>query len=173
AKARTLKAEALRKELEAEGAGQKAVLLGEAEGKQKLAEALNAYNHAALQLSVYPDLIQKLPEIASSLAAPFAEIDRIVMIDGGSGNGGGGPLGKYGTAVPMLLAQAIETLRAVGLDLPGLLNGVGEPEQRTVSNGRSPALDDLAAEVDRAAAAKAPAAGPQPPSAESPPASDQ
>jgi flotillin len=171
AKARTLNAEALRAELEAQGAGQKAVLLGEAEGKQKLAEALNAYNHAALQLSVYPDLIQKLPEIAASLAAPFAEIDRIVMIDGGSGNGtGGGPLGKYGASVPMMLAQAIETLRAVGLDLPSLLNGVGEPEeQRAASNGHAsnPALDDLAAEVDRTAAAKSPAvsppAPPQPP----------
>ncbi len=167
AKARTLKAEALRAELEAEGAGQKAVLLGEAEGKQKLAEALNAYNHAALQLSVYPELIQKLPEIASSLAAPFAEIDRIVMIDGGSGNGGAGPLGKYGSSVPMLLAQAIETLRAVGLDLPGLLNGVGDDDrQRVVSNGhdigRDAALDDLAAEVDRTAAAKGPAASPGP-----------
>ncbi|MEX0783270.1 MAG: SPFH domain-containing protein [Dehalococcoidia bacterium] len=174
AKARTLKAEALRKELEAEGAGQKAVLLGEAEGKQKLAEALNAYNRAALQLSVYPDLIQKLPEIAASLAAPFAEIDRIVMIDGGSGNGGAGPLGKYGTAVPMLLAQAIETLRAVGLDLPELLNGVGEPEpQRVASNGRSAALDDLAAEVDRTASAKSPAVAPPPPATQPPAATDQ
>ncbi|MGH8431694.1 MAG: flotillin domain-containing protein, partial [Solimonas sp.] len=154
AKARTLKADAHRAELEAEGAGQKAVLLGEAEGKQKLAEALNSYNHAALQLSVYPELIQKLPQIASSLAAPFAEIDRIVMIDGGSGNGGAGPLGKYGSAVPMLLAQAIETLRAVGLDLPSLLNGVGDGNEKAVTNGHA-ALEELAAEVERSAAPRA------------------
>ncbi|MEX2080292.1 MAG: flotillin domain-containing protein, partial [Dehalococcoidia bacterium] len=122
-KARTLNAEARRAELLAEGEGQKAVLLGEAEGKRQLAEALNAYNQAALQLSVYPELIQKLPEIAEALAAPFAQIDRIVMIDGGGGGNGtaGGPLGKYGSTVPLLLAQAIETLRAVGLDIPGML----------------------------------------------------
>jgi flotillin len=74
ARARTLNAEAHRAELEAEGAGQKAILLGEAEGKRQLAESLNAYNQAALQLSVYPELIDKLPEIASSLAAPFASV---------------------------------------------------------------------------------------------------
>lgn len=162
AKARTLKAEALRAELEAEGAGQKAVLLGEAEGKQKLAEALNAYNTAALQLSVYPELIQKLPEIAASLAAPFAQVDRIVMIDGGSGNGsGGGPMARYGSTVPLLLAQAIETLRAVGLDLPGLLSGVGE-DSRPKENGHT-RLDELAAEADATPVPSATAAPPEPP----------
>ena len=158
AKARSLKAEAHRAELEAEGAGQRAMLLGEAEGKRELADALNAYNQAALQLSVYPDLIQKLPEIASSLAAPFAQVDRIVMIDGGSENGAG-PLGKYGTTVPLLLAQAIETLRAVGLDLPGLLTtdphdtaSKGNGAQHGVDS-RSALLEDLAAEVDGASQA--------------------
>jgi flotillin len=152
ARARTLKAEAHRAELEAEGAGQKAILLGEAEGKAKLAEALNAYNQAALQLSVYPELIQKLPEIASSLAAPFAQVDRIVLIDGGSGNGGAGPLGKYGSTVPLLLAQAIETLRAVGLDLPAVLSGnVGESNGSTPSTNGHSVLEDLATEVDRTA----------------------
>jgi flotillin len=152
AKARTLKAEAHRLELEAEGAGQKAVLLGEAEGKEKLAEALNQYNQAALQLAVYPELIQKLPEIASSLAAPFAQVDRIVLMDSGNGNGSGS-LGKYGTAVPMLLAQAIETLRAVGLDLPGLLSqGDGHDGRRRpapVPAEVEASLEEIAADVDR------------------------
>ncbi len=170
ARARTLNAEAHRLELEAEGAGQKAILLGEAEGKEKLAEALNAYNQAALQLSVYPELINRLPEIASSLAAPFAQVDRIVMIDGGSGGGNGtSPMGRYGAAVPMMLAQAIETLRAVGLDLPALLNNQPqEPEP----DGRQ-RLDDLAAEVDRAPAAvtqpTSPPPAAAPPAAPAPP----
>lgn len=150
ARARSVKAEALRAELEAEGAGKKAILLGEAEGKEKLAEALNAYNQAALQLSVYPELIQKLPEIANALAAPLAQVDRIVMIDGGNGSGSG-PLGKYGSTVPLMLAQALETLRAVGLDLPGLLGADGGGLNAT--NGHSPApgsaaLDDIAGEVE-------------------------
>jgi flotillin len=161
AKARTLKAEAHRLELEAEGAGQKAILLGEAEGKRQLAEALNAYNTAALQLSVYPELINRLPEIAASLAAPFAQVDRITLLDAGGGNGNGaGPLGKYGSAVPMMLAQAIETLRAVGLDLPGLLNAEDGVSGQRNGNGNGhgsavPAegrekLDEIAARVDEA-----------------------
>jgi flotillin len=164
AKARTLKAEATRAELEAEGAGQKAVLLGEAEGKQKLAEALNQYNQAALQLAVYPELIEKLPEIARQLAAPFAQVNRIVLMDSGNGNGSGS-LGKYGTAVPMLLAQAIETLRAVGLDLPGLLN-VDGGENGSRSHAEAPvpataraALEELQAEVDTRPRGASPNAG--------------
>ncbi|MCC7366708.1 MAG: flotillin family protein [Dehalococcoidia bacterium] len=156
ARARTLNAEATRAELEAQASGQKALLLGEAEGKERLAAALNAYNQAALQLSVYPELIAKLPEIANALASPLAQVDRIVMIDGGGGNGAG-PVGKFSSTVPMLLAQAIETLRAVGLDLPGLLNGQGEDgatngRVATPANGAAPAtnpaIESLAAEVD-------------------------
>jgi flotillin len=151
ARARTLNADAHLAELEAEGAGQKAILLGEAEGKRQLAESLNAYNQAALQLSVYPDLIGKLPEIAASLAAPFASVDRIVMIDGGGGNGSSSPMAKYGSTVPLLLAQAIETLRAVGFDLPAILT----PDKSHASgNGSNPdALEAIAAEVEGKAGA--------------------
>jgi flotillin len=152
ARARTLNADAHQAELEAEGAGQKAILLGEAEGKRQLAESLNAYNQAALQLSVYPDLINKLPEIAQSLAAPFASVDRIVMIDGGSGNGPGSPIAKYGSTVPLLLAQAIETLRAVGFDLPAILT----PERAGTNGSGHGELDALAAEVEATAAPSAP-----------------
>jgi len=168
ARARTLTAEAHRAELEAEGAGQKAILLGEAEGKEKLAEALNAYNAAALQLSVYPDLIARLPEIAAALAAPFAQVDRIVMIDGGGGSGGNGtsPMSRYGAAVPMMLAQAIETLRAVGLDLPALFSSEPQPAE---ADGRR-RLDQLAAEVDASPAAPAsPAPAPVVPPSPPPP----
>jgi flotillin len=162
AKARTLKAEAHRLELEAEGAGQKAILLGEAEGKEKLAEALNQYNTAALQLAVYPELIAKLPEIAQSLAAPFAQVDRIVLMDSGGGNGSGS-LGKYGAAVPMMLAQAIETLRAVGLDLPALLsqegagNGAHGISASIPSQVRS-TIESLATEAESRSANPAPPA---------------
>lgn len=145
ARARTLNADALLAELEAQGAGQKAILLGEAEGKRQLAESLNAYNAAALQLSVYPDLIAKLPEIAQSLAAPFASVDRIVMIDGGNGEGSG-PMAKFGSTVPLLLAQAIETLRAVGLDLPAVLGATGS--RGDGGPRENDGLDELAAEVD-------------------------
>ncbi|HEY4670038.1 MAG TPA: SPFH domain-containing protein [Tepidiformaceae bacterium] len=147
ARARTLKAEAHQAELQAEGEGQKAILLGEAEGKQQLAESLNAYNQAALQLSVYPELIKKLPEIAAAIASPMAQVDRIVLIDGGSGNGAG-PMGKYSSQVPLMLAQAIETLRAVGLDIPGLFVDEDGRTTRRPPTGASPQLDQIAEEID-------------------------
>jgi flotillin len=157
--ARTANAEALQRELEAEGAGKRAVLLGEAEGRRRLAEALNAYSHSALQLTVYPDLIARLPEIAGQLAAPLGQVDRIVMLDGGGGNGTG-PLGKFSNTVPMLLAQAIETLRAVGLDIPGLLdmesadtegNGAGPTGAAPDASPAASAIDRIANDVDESA----------------------
>jgi hypothetical protein len=59
----------------------------------------------------------------------------------------------------MLLAQAIETLRAVGLDLPGLLNSDGQerengrashPPANVPASARA-ALDELQSEVDTTA----------------------
>jgi len=74
------------------------------------------------------------------------------MIDGGGSNNGGGPMAKFGSTVPLLLAQAIETLRAVGFDLPAVLNA-NTPE--TGGNGNRPPsdpLDQIAAEVDATSA---------------------
>ena len=90
-------------------------------------------------------------------------------MDSGNANGsGGGSLSKYGTAVPMLLAQAIETLRAVGLDIPGMLNqeeaapNGKEPQRAQVPASARTALDSLQADVDAPAPAPATSApGPQ------------
>ena len=109
AAARTVIAKAFQQELESE-----------AEGKGKLAVSLSAYNQAAMLLTLYPELIKQLPAIMASLASPLGQIDNITMIDSGSGDGAG-PLAKFGGTVPMLFAQAIQTLKAVGFDLTQLM----------------------------------------------------
>jgi hypothetical protein len=65
----------------------------------------------------------------------------------------------------MLLAQAIETLRAVGLDLPGLLNVDGgeggsakEPAAHVPASARA-TLDELQSEVDTRGRGAGPNAG--------------
>lgn len=67
-------------------------------------------------------------------------------------------MAKYGSTVPMLLAQAIETLRAVGLDLPAMLT----PERSSSNANGHTELDALAEEVE-ATSMPAPRNAPPPP----------
>lgn len=115
-------------ELIAEANGKKAGMLAEANGQQALAEALNALSPEAARQRVLPDMIKALPEMAAAIAGPMAQIDRIVLIDG-NGNGGengegGDTLSRLAGMVPIVLAQAIETLRATtGTDLSSAISG--------------------------------------------------
>ena len=54
-------------------------------------------------------------EMAREIAKPMENIDRITIIDGGSGETGVGSMGSY---VPAVLAKTMETVKEVtGLDL--------------------------------------------------------
>jgi flotillin len=115
---------------EAEGVRQR--LEAEAEGMRRKAEAWQHYNSAALAELV----IARLPEIASAVAAPLANIDRIVLIgDGGNGSSG---IERITKGVGEVLAQVPTVVEAMsGLDLTKLLrNEPKAPEQST--NGHAP-----------------------------------
>lgn len=141
--ARKLAADALQRELEAEGAGAAAKLHGEAEGQAALVEQLNRYTLPALQQILYPELVRRLPEIARQVAEPLKTIDNVVMFDSGSG---GGPAGKWGGQVPLMLAQTIESLKAVGLDLGAILGRRAPsgpaPAKHTPENGAGTEADE-------------------------------
>jgi flotillin len=117
AEARTVAATAHRAELEAEAEGERAKLLAQAEGQQKLAEALNTFSEAAARLSVLPDLVRALPQMAEAIALPLGQIGNMVVMDGAGGNGAQ----SIGGLVPKLLAQTLVAAQAVGLDIPALL----------------------------------------------------
>lgn len=137
ATARKQLAAAAQTEAEAQAAGEKARLLAEAEGQQALAGALNALSEEAARQRVLPDLIKALPEVAKAIAEPFAQIEWMVLIDGNGGGTGGGQDGKGGDTmsrlagmVPLVLAQAVETMRATtGTDISSL--GKSLPHQVT------------------------------------------
>ncbi|TDQ36764.1 flotillin family protein [Aureibacillus halotolerans] len=96
--------------------------LAEAEAKEKLAEAMEKYDEAAIL-----DMITKmLPEYAEKIAAPLQNIDKITVIDqGGSGSGGGAA--KVSNYVTSLMTQLPETLKDVsGIDLNGILQSLAE-----------------------------------------------
>lgn len=125
AEARISLADATRKELEAQAAGEQAQLQAEATGRRELAEALNSYDAVALQLTLGPDLIRQLAPIVEAGASSFKNVERIVMIDGGS-QSGDGPIDKFVGKVPVVIASGLEVLKAVGLDLSAFTTPTGE-----------------------------------------------
>ncbi len=136
-------AEGSRAKLLAEAEGKRANLLAEAEGKTRLAEALNAYGPEAIQLLMYQAFMEQLPKVVEAAAMPLSTIDKVVLIDGGGGNGssnghdGSGTLGRYASELPLMVERMTESFAAVtGIDLKEMVrNHTGSTDDE--SNGRT------------------------------------
>ncbi len=104
-------AEAISRKGAAEADAKKASLLAEAEGLERKAEAMQKLNSAG----VIQMVIDKLPEMAQAVAKPLTAIDKITIIDGGSGESGVSRMGGY---VPSVLAKTMETVKeTTGFDM--------------------------------------------------------
>jgi flotillin len=103
--------------------------LAEAEAMEKKASAWQNYNQAA----VIQQLIDTLPEVATAIASPLAQTDRIVVISNGDGSGAGAS--KISGDIATIIAQVPATVEALtGLDLtktisqlPGVM---GAPKEK-------------------------------------------
>ena len=98
----------------AEAEARKAAGLAEAQAMEKKAEAWQKYNEAAVLQILAP----LLPEIARAVAEPLSKIDRITMVNTGSGNGDLG-VSKVTAEVARVIAQVppvIESLTGVKVD---------------------------------------------------------
>lgn len=126
AEARTALAAATRTQLEAEAAGDRAKRMAEAEGtgallsaqaagQRELAEAMLVMDERAERVQLLQQLIPALESVVGAAAAPFGEIDSIVMIDSGSG-GENGTLERFSTSVPTAIGTAMSVLKSFGLD---------------------------------------------------------
>lgn len=101
----------------------------EAETKEKIAEAFKKYHEAAI-LSM---IVEIMPELVKEAAAPLGNIDKISVVDTGSGEGGGANrVTNYATN---LLSTTQETLKeTLGLDVKSLIenfagSNTSEPPQ--------------------------------------------
>ena len=85
--------------------------IAEAEAMEKKAEAMAKYGKAAMT-----DMIIKvLPQMAEAIAKPLESIDKVTIIDGGSGENG---VGTFSGNVPSVLAKTIESIKeTTGFDL--------------------------------------------------------
>ncbi|MGH1817967.1 flotillin family protein [Enterococcus casseliflavus] len=101
----------------------------EAETKEKIAEAFKKYDEAAI-LSM---IVEIMPQLVKEAAAPLGNIDKISVVDTGSGEGGGANrVTNYATN---LLSTTQETLKeTLGLDVKSLIenfagSNTSEPHQ--------------------------------------------
>ena len=96
--------------------------IAEANAMAKKAEAYKMYNDAAVTQMI----IEKLPEIASSVASPLAKTEKIVIVDSGGSGGGGSPSGatKVAGYVTDIISQLPETVKALtGIELADVIKG--------------------------------------------------
>ena len=90
--------------------------LAEAEAKRKIAEAFDMYGQAA----VLDMIVRMLPEYAKQIASPLSNIDKITVVDTGSGEGGGA--NKVTSYATNLMSTLQETLKASsGIDVKEML----------------------------------------------------
>ena len=96
----------------------------EAEAMQKKAQSYLKYNEAA----VYQMFIEKLPELARAVSEPLSKVDKIVMVDGGSGASGAS---KLTGQVASILAQLPEVVQSLsGIDLKDFMSKLSQNAQQ-------------------------------------------
>jgi len=113
--AKTQEAEGIRAVGEAEAKAIEAKGIAEAEALEKKAEAMKKYGQAAM----IEMIVKALPDMASAIAKPLENIDKVTIFDSGNGEGGVGNVGSY---VPNVLAKTMETVKEVtGLDIVDIM----------------------------------------------------
>ena len=115
-------AEGVRARLNAEAEGTRTRLTAEAEGMRLEAEAWEHHGSAALgQL-----MIEQLPALDQAVAAPLAQVDKIVLVGNGEG---GASIGRMTRGITDVIVQIPAIAGALtGVDLPALLTSVaGQP----------------------------------------------
>jgi flotillin len=110
------------KAIEAQGTAEAAAIL-------RKADAWKQFNDAAkLQtiLERLPAIIQASSGVFGAVAAPLGNIDKVVVIDQGGGNGhGSSGVTRLANTGPTVVFNLLQQLQALGLDLPTVLQQLG------------------------------------------------
>jgi flotillin len=109
------------KAIEAQGVAEAAAIL-------RKAEAWKQFNEAArLQtiLEKLPAILQASTGIFGAVAAPLGNIDKLVVIDQGAGDGAASGVSKLAKTGPAVVFGLLQQLQALGLDVPTVLKQLG------------------------------------------------
>src|SRR6185295_8635434 len=123
--------------------------LAEATAILKKAEAWKQFNEEArLQtiLEKLPSIIQASAPVFGAVAAPLGNIDKVVVIEQGNGNGQGG-VSRFASNAPSVIFGLFQQLEALGLNVPSLLSQFGlTTGADKVTRGAKIEMADAAAE---------------------------
>ena len=102
--------------------------LAKAIALSELADGYTKFNEAALTLELIrglPPAIEALGSVFGAIAAPLGNIDKLVVVDSGGGDGNSGALNRLARTGPLMLLQLTEQAKAVGIDLTPLFAKLG------------------------------------------------
>ncbi|HEX8129440.1 MAG TPA: SPFH domain-containing protein [Pyrinomonadaceae bacterium] len=105
--------------------------IAEATAIQKKADAWRDFNDAArLQtlLEKLPGIIEATAPALRAVAEPLGNIDKVVMIDHGNGDGNGhgsGGINRFAQTGPTLIFGLLQQLQSLGLNVPEVLSQLG------------------------------------------------
>ncbi len=108
--------------------------LAEATAIFKKAEAWKQFNEAArLQtiLEKLPSIIEASAPVFGAVASPLGNIDKVVVIEQGNGNGQGG-VNKFAATAPSVIFGLLQQLEALGLNVPNLLAQLGVENKKEI-----------------------------------------
>lgn len=108
-------AEAVKVQGEAEAEAIRAKGIAEAEAIDKKAEAMKKYGNAAIAEMAF----KVLPDMAEAIAKPVASIDKLSIIDGGTGNGANSMYSMVTGGMEKVIESVRET---TGIDLKEVIN---------------------------------------------------
>ncbi len=101
--------------------------LAKAVSVSELAKAYQQFNEAALTLEVLkvlPQVVEAAGSVFGEIAKPMANIDKLVVVDSGDGEGKGA-LQRFNKTGPLMFFQLIEQAKAAGIDLSQLIKKLG------------------------------------------------
>lgn len=136
------------KAIEAQGVAEAAAIL-------RKAEAWKEFNESArLQtiLEKLPAILQAASGVFGAVAAPLGNIDKLVVIDQGSGAAdGANSLARLAKTSPTLVFNLLQQLEALGLNLPSVLQQLGVSATAAVaSDATAPTVTPTVAPPTRA-----------------------
>lgn len=138
----TGKAEATRLQALAEAEGVRARLLAEAEGVLKKAEAYKALNESGQLLQILeaaqtlvPNAIREFSKVMAEAAKPIGDVDKIIVMDTGGGNGHGPALSRFADVAPNLVFKFVQQAKEMGIDITSLLKKGGITVSEPVPDG--------------------------------------
>ena len=135
------------KAIEAQGVAEAAAIL-------RKAEAWKQFNDAArLQtiLEKLPAILEASSGIFGAVAAPLGNIDKLVVIDQGTGNGdnGSSSLGRLAKTSPAVVFNLLQQLEALGLNVPSVLQQLGLAPPSTAPAPITPVVEVQSAPPSR------------------------